>query len=121
MNKLFMSAYLSTLDLNINKQRHEKLKELLNKLNITYNEGLGVYKGTQEESVLIPNVINHEIFARISKEFNQESILLVDKNNNAELHYNNGEKQLLGKLNQELIKPENIDYSLFNNIYYVIK
>ena len=87
---VILSAQLKECSPFINDRRHETLVSILNDLGAKYSVTSGYYDKFTETSVLItlePNKGYHEgFFSYIaSHNFNQESILYIDKNNTAVL------------------------------------
>lgn len=89
---VFLSAQLKTLTPSINKRRHETLIEMLNDLDVSYTVTNGYYDGFTETSVMVRlehyKGFDEAFFADIAcKNFSQESILYVDKENHSRLIY----------------------------------
>lgn len=87
---VILSAQLKGLTPSINERRHETLISVLDDLKVRYNVVNGFYDGFTETSVMITletiKGFTEEFFAEIAcKNFNQESILYIDKNNHARL------------------------------------
>lgn len=85
---VILSAQLKELTPSINERRHETLISVLDDLKVRYNVVNGFYDGFTETSVMITlepmKGFTEEFFAEIAcKNFNQESILYIDKNNHA--------------------------------------
>jgi hypothetical protein len=89
---VFLSAQLKNLTPAINERRHETLITMLDDLKVPYSVTSGYYDGFTETSVMIRlepyKGFDEAFFADIAcKNFSQESILYVDKENHARLIY----------------------------------
>ena len=120
---IILSAELAGLSKDANEKRTNTLKNCLTDCNLTFNEGIGVYKGKEEVSfVVIPNNEDEiqalEDFAFLN--FNQESYLYQDANQEAYLVFNNGTHQQLGRLSQvpQAIAQAEDNYTILNGEYY---
>jgi hypothetical protein len=111
-----------------NKQLTENLRGCLDDLNLDYDNATGLFNGIEEASFVVRPKNDDEIELIRSyafKSFKQDSILQVDKNNEAFLMHSNG----LGKTYQgvftELNSNEPLDltnnYTLVNGVYYTTK
>ena len=85
---VILSAQLNGLTPSINERRHETLITMLDDLRVRYNVVNGFYNGFTETSVMVTlehfKGFTEDFFAEIAcKNFNQESILYIDKNNHA--------------------------------------
>jgi len=87
---VFLSAQLKNLTPAINERRHDTLLTMLDDLGCQYTVTNGYYDGFTETSVMIRlehyKGFDEIFFSDIAcKNFNQESILYVDKENHARL------------------------------------
>ena len=84
--------------------RYTKLNNALHQLNINYLDVDGCYKNETEKSVLV-DARHEKSVLELAKEFGQESILFVDRKNNAYLIYlaDGNTEKLKGKF-QEVTK-----------------
>lgn len=86
-----------------NRQLHQNLKACLDDCGFTSKDAIGVYKGQEEDSlvVLVNNQTDIETVKDFAfKSFNQESILYQDANQEAYLLYQDGTTEQLGRLEQ---------------------
>jgi hypothetical protein len=97
---IIFSVYKAGLIDSENERNHENAKKTLASWKIPYKELIGCYKKSQEKSFLVfdnlQNMVNIYELVRLN---NQESILLLDENRNAELVYiaDNPKREKLGK------------------------
>jgi hypothetical protein len=102
------------------------LKHCLEDCNMLFGEAMGMYKGTSENSfvVVIQDIEEIKILKDFAfKNFNQESIIYQDANQEAYLINNNGTHEQLGELAEvSEIDAINLDsYTLFGGRYYSAK
>ena len=91
---IILSAELSTLPKEENSRRTDEMRERLvmggfTTPKLSFIEANGVYKGVREKSFMV-EVKNHYDFlwvTGLASSFSQESILMVDKRNQAALFY----------------------------------
>ena len=104
-----------------NRQRTETLRGCLQDCNFTFKGGTGVYKGNKEDCfvVIVKNESDIQTLKDFAfKNFDQESILYQDANQEAYLHYNCGKIERLGIL-QEVNSSENLDsFTILNDKIY---
>jgi hypothetical protein len=108
-----------------NKQAHDRVLELLINNSIPHKELEGVYKGTSEASILVPDTQdNKALINQIAMKHNQESILLLDSNRHAMLsQVANGVSMSLGQLVSSKDRPdsENYSYDALSETYFYTK
>jgi hypothetical protein len=121
---IILSAEIIGLSKDENAKRTTTLKHCLEDCNLTFNESIGVYKGKEEKSfVVLPNNEDEaqgvKDFAFIN--FNQESVLVQDSNQEAYLEYANGTTERLGRLSQvpQAIAQAEESYTILNGKYYI--
>lgn len=100
---VILSAELSTKRFESNRQRTETLEGMLNDCNFRFKKALGCYKGSSEDSFVVVLRDAQELetlkdFAFTN--FEQESILYQDANQEAYLVFANGKTEQLGRLEQ---------------------
>jgi hypothetical protein len=105
--------------------RTKTLRGILGDLRLPFSEATGVYKGQTETSFVVVISDNFDIDtlkAVAFKNFDQESILVQDANQEAYLIFNDGTTQNLGRLEQvseeQARKLDN--YTILNNNFYAI-
>lgn len=80
------------LILELNLETAEAESDVLDKLGIPYLSVMGSYKGIQNREYLFPLTSSHgdetNDLIELSKQYNQESILIVDANGLGSLYYN---------------------------------
>lgn len=107
-----------------NRQRTKTLENILKDIGLPFNKATGFYKGQQEESfvVVVKDELDIEVLRDFAfKNFNQESILIQDANQEAHLLFRDGTTQQLGRLQQttkELATKQDA-YTIMNDQYYV--
>ena len=120
---VIVSAERHNLTDVVNEQRTESFKGLLTDANIGFNSAIGVYSQKRENSLVV--VVNNQAeyqavtdFAFLN--FDQESILHQDSNQEARLVFANGATEGLGRL--ESVTPEvavkRDSYTILNGGYY---
>lgn len=121
---IILSAELSGLSKEANEKRTNTLRNILEDCNLTFNDSIGVYKGKEEKSfVVLPN--NDEEIQGIKEfaflNFDQESYLYQDSNQEAYLVFNNGTHQQLGRLSEvpQAIAQAEENYTILNGKYYI--
>lgn len=73
-----------------NELNHESTIRALNDLGIKTIDAIGMYKGESEKSIVVTyNDYNYDQVVSFAKLFNQESILVVNKHNQAKLVFLN--------------------------------
>lgn len=121
---VILSAESTKISDDANNQRTTILESLLLDLNLAFNRALGVYNGNSEASFVVLVNSEEEIEALKGfafKNFDQESILLQDANQEASLLFANGTSERLGRLTQvseEIAKTHN-NFTLMNGQYYI--
>ena len=110
-------------DLNMLKEKKDLFNDKESYLSFIVTELIGYYKNEEENSFMIEslNYSTHlnmlAIIKMVAKSFNQESILVVDGNNQGKLIFLNGGKSLsLGRL---IVKPR--QELLYETSYSVYK
>ena len=93
---VIMSAFtLSTVGSNL--VRHKNLQNDLKVMGLSYKVVTGVYKGSKELSLVIPcNDAQIVELLALSKHYNQECIAVIDKDNQTNLLYPNGDSLKIG-------------------------
>jgi hypothetical protein len=127
MKTIFLSAELSTLDSAENVRRSTILSGHLAMKGYNFKPLTGVYKGTKERSFAV-EVNSKELIdlLAVAKSFNQESILIVDEKNVANLVFIETKKKMkIGKFkltSRELAeKQENYSFDPSTGRYYVVQ
>lgn len=123
---VIISAEDSTCSDNFNKRETDELESILKKRNASYKHLVGSYRGHREASFLVELDDNFDLDSAkyYSHRFGQESILLLDEDRNASLHYLDDQwvDDRIGKLkaitNNEAIKLEAWSYCPLNNQFY---
>tara|TARA_R100000951_G_C2540004_1_gene149083 strand:+ start:78 stop:488 length:411 start_codon:yes stop_codon:yes gene_type:complete len=121
---VILSAELAGLSRKENDKRSNTLEHCLQDCNLNFNEAIGVYKGKEEKSFVV--IVNNEDEAQGVKEFaflnfNQESVLVQDANQEAYLEFGDGSSQRLGILSlvpKEIAQVED-NYTILNGEYYI--
>lgn len=123
---VILSAELSTKSFESNRQRTQTLEGILQDLHLSYNKATGVYKGSQEDSFVV--IVNSELDIEVLrdfafKNFDQESILVQDANQEAYLLYQDGTTQRLGVLEQATkeVATAQDSYTIMNDNYYITR
>lgn len=107
-----------------NQHRTRILKHCLEDCNLSFGESVGVYKGREEASfvVIINNDAEKQALQDFAfKNFNQESVLYQDANQEAYLIFNDGTEQRLGRL-EEVSRETALKHDAFthfNDKYYL--
>lgn len=122
---IILSAELDNRVYVTNKQATDRMNDLLNRANITFNIGQGSYKGSKEVSfICLPkNQLEIDTLKHLAFNlFNQESILHQDSNGQAYLVYSDDTEVTLGKLRQLPIdQAEKLEaYTILNNKAYAV-
>ena len=105
--------------------RTKTLRGVLGDLRLPFSEATGVYKGQTETSFVVVVTDNFDIDTLKGlafKNFDQESILVQDSNQEAYLIFNNGTTQNLGRLEQvsEEQAKELDNYTILNGNFYAV-
>jgi len=105
--------------------RTKTLRGVLGDLRLPFSEATGVYKGQTETSFVVVVTDNFDIDTLKGlafKNFDQESILVQDSNQEAYLIFNNGITQNLGRLEQvsEEQAKELDNYTILNGNFYAV-
>lgn len=107
-----------------NKTRTDEMESRLIHEGYAYDKAEGCYKGAVEDSFVVqvtsfPDVLE---LMRMSQDFQQESVLLVDARNKAYVLYNHTSRMdYLGALTESNWKPttEHVDaYTKVGDVYY---
>ena len=120
---VIVSAERNNLTDVVNEQRTESFKGLLTDANIGFNSAIGVYNQERENSLVVV-VNNQDEYQAVTDfaflNFDQESILHQDSNQEARLVFANGNTEGLGRL--ENVTPEvavkRDSYTILNGGYY---
>lgn len=121
---IIFSVDQADLDHKHNVMAQKQVENDLRAMGINYERMLGVYQGNEETSYLVTDMSAVSIILGIAREFNQDSILLRDNENNASLKFFDGRQILpLGKLNavsiDEAVKSDAYTYSYRLKQYFV--
>lgn len=105
--------------------RTKTLRGVLGDLRLPFSEATGVYKGQTETSFVVVVTDNFDIDTLKGlafKNFDQESILVQDSNQEAYLIFNDGTTQNLGRLEQvtEEQAKELDNYTILNGNFYAV-
>lgn len=134
-NKVIFSAERSELTASENANRIEKAIDMLRRDGFYPMVGQGVYRydngeRCSETSLLLSsdNIQGHQdqvnVAMSVALMFNQESILIVDSEDNAQLQYLDGRQVNLGRLT-EVSEAEALSggtgYSIFGGRYWICK
>ena len=121
---IILSAELAGLSKEENARRTNTLEHCLQDCNLTFNRASGVYKGKEEVSfVVVPNnedeIQGVKEFAFLN--FNQESVLVQDSNQEAYLEFGDGTVERLGRLSEvpQAIAQAEDAYTILNGKYYI--
>ena len=120
---IILSAELSSNNKEENLRRTRLLGDILKDLKLSHSPSTGVYNGVSENSY-VAIVKNQEEINTLKdiafKNFNQESILHQDANQESYLLFNNGDSKRVGRL--EEVNPKEIErlenYTVLNNRVY---
>lgn len=120
---VILSAEKSNLDRINNGKRTMLLEQMILDIGLNFEPALGVYKGSEERSfvVVINNNTDLETLKSFAfKNFEQESILYQDSNQEAYLITNGGDVIQLGKLTNvpREVATRQDGYTLMNGQYY---
>jgi hypothetical protein len=127
---VIISAELMELNESANEKRTMKLGANLNIHGLKFSRALGSYKGTLEKSFIVDVSEDKNLWTLkvIAKDFNQESILIVqdDAARSAELHFTaTGKVQRLGSIVPltalEAAQEDNWTLDLTQNLYFGVK
>jgi len=123
---IIISAELSSKTFESNRQRTQTLKDCIEDVGLVFKEALGVYKGSKEVSlvVLVENQLEIDTLKDFAfKNFDQESVLYQDSNQEAYLLYNNGKTEQLVILEEVLqeVALKSDSYTIMNDKYYMTK
>jgi len=93
-----ISAELSTLNAEGNAPRTAALRRDLDKAGARFASVLGSYKGSRENSfaVLLPTYAGWHAVQVLGRRYDQESVLLVNADRSAALHYYDGRCESVG-------------------------
>ena len=95
---IIFSVFNSDSTLEENTHRHVTVREFLDAESIKYIEVEGVYKGDHERSFLVSDTDrSRAIVENAAISYGQECILFVDANKNADLVYQDGTRESIGK------------------------
>lgn len=118
----FISAFRDTLTLEENNHRHKYMSEVLTRLKVLHRPIEGMFKGTKELSFLVhlTNEVTLELIQSVAIEFDQESVLYRDSNNQVWNVNSKGEQDSLGTFRK--ITKEQADqvtaWTRFNNEFF---
>jgi hypothetical protein len=126
---IIFSAFRSELSDAVNDARHSKAIELLSFNGIRSKQVQGVYKGISEASIVtvIGNDAQRDLVMQVAREYNQESILILDADTrNARLYYlDNGQSESIGTFQvvseSEAKSRDAYTYDSSQGYYYVAK
>lgn len=123
---VILSAELSSLSSKENVRRSELLNDMLSELKMPFKPSEGVYKGMKESSfvVLVNDGAELETLKNFAfKNFNQESVLHQDANQEAFLVFQDGTIERLGRLEQvSKQEVETLDaYTMMDGKFYATK
>jgi hypothetical protein len=122
-NVVIFSVFQSELDKQTNLNNTRKIVSLFKKSGMNFKIAQGCYKGISEISFIVP-ICNHSSIVKLAKQYNQESILLVDSIGNAKLSYVESYiKQSIGKMfevSQNRALSE-VSYTKVENKYFICK
>jgi len=109
-----------------NAGNSERMQAHLEDLGVSYEKIIGSYKGQLETSFIVSksNFIDSGLDIPVFNKYNQESILRVKKDNQAELIYADNSRDIIGYLKQVVpaVAINNFeDFSLSGNRAYVIQ
>jgi hypothetical protein len=121
---VILSAERLGLSVEENQERTDKLEATLNDINLPFSRTVGVYNNGPEEKAFVV-VVNNEADIETLKgfaftNFNQDSILHQDVNQEASLFYNDGTIERLGRLVQVShdVAVSKGNYTILNGEYY---
>ena len=122
---IVISAELSHLPLEVNKQRTTSLYNALTDLGVLFKLVKGVYKNSIETSFVVlcgEDSVNFNRLQNLAITFSQESILHLDANRNATLIYDNGNREAIGVFRSvdksTIVNLESYTYDASSDIYY---
>lgn len=118
---ILMSAELSTLTSFENADRTESLRMLLTNKGYNITSVLGSYKGKLERSFLID--ASEDIvkpLQGVAGYFGQESILVVNEDQKANLIYSNGKTEQIGTMSQVNFIGDKDSWTLVNGLFYSV-
>jgi hypothetical protein len=82
-----------------NNRRSRIAENDLHRMNVSYTKVLGMYQGSSEWSYLVTDMTAVSLVIGMAKEYDQDSILLRDNENNCTLKYFDGRPmESIGKL-----------------------
>lgn len=121
-----LSAELSTLSESENAKRTELLRQMLADIKVDFLEAKGCYKGSEEVSFIVdtPDIaVFNTVYSFAKKQFNQESVLYVDENQEATLMYSKDfEMEKLGVFGQ--VNPKRLEtldaYTVIDGTLYAV-
>lgn len=125
LNRPFMIFSVERADLSEEQNRHNTAyaESLLIDEDLDYYRIQGMYEGNTEESFIVFSEDSFDMIRGIAKEFDQDSILMSDRELGAELVYlDDGHSQHIGWFRK---LPKGADliglqaYSIINNEVYV--
>jgi cold shock protein len=131
-NHVFVSVYLASKSLEVNKVNHDKARLLLEREGRNVRVVNGSYKGTRELSFLLSSdsaadhADNLDIALQLGLLFSQKSVLEVCNDNTAYLHFiNNASIEKLGiftEVNKELaIDSDAYTHEPVSDRYFVVR
>lgn len=112
--KIILSVQKFNVDQGENSRNHLALQGALKEMGLQYRLTYGRHQG-QEESSVVLDYREHtlEVAMQIAREFDQDSILLIDEDGKGVLRYLTGRKDVkLGSMKVSDTKP-NGDYTYF--------
>ena len=107
-----------------NRARTETLKGVLTDCQISFDTALGVYNNEATEDSIVAIINNADEYQAVIDfaflNFDQESILYQDANQEAHLVFANGTSERLGRLEavEKEVALKTGSYTLLNDIYY---
>lgn len=117
----FISAERFNLSKKENDRRTETLRKNLDNRGLSYDDVVGMYDGVEEKSFRVWNFPEAEALA-LASHYAQESILVVDNDDNATVIFSDGNhRELLGKLREvsEVEARKHAGYSIIDGKYFI--
>ena len=120
---LFLSAELENN--KDNKANTKELESHLMRSGLKFDRVEGCYKGVTENSFRVElSMKDYSLLSYLAfKLYQQDSVMVVDNENNANLHYGNGHRHSIGKLIQtdEATAKAEDAYSIINGAFYIVE
>jgi len=123
---IIFSVEKSTNNNFVNGTNKRITEASLSAMKISYEKVLGNYQGTEEMSYIVTDMTKLDVIIGIAREFDQESILLRNEDNDCKLYFLESKQyQPIGKLEAvtvtEALNNDSYTYSPRLNQYFICR